>query len=83
MSKPESQTAVALHPRRLVELPIQRSTREDLLGGMCGIIRRMTRHCGPHPQTGVEMLCLCDHDERALAVELFSYLEGVKNDQET
>lgn len=64
--------------RIVFELPMQRATREDLLAGMCGIIRRMTRHCGTHPQTGIEMLCLCDHDERALAVELFSYLEGIK-----
>jgi hypothetical protein len=67
------------HSERIVcELPIQRATREDLLVGMCRIIRRMTRHCGPHPQTGIDMLCLCDYDERALSVELFSYLEGIK-----
>jgi hypothetical protein len=54
----------------LVNLPIQRSTREALLSGMCGIIRRMTRVA----PTGA--LCLVDHDERELAVALFAYLEG-------
>lgn len=56
----------------MAELPIQRATRERLLEGMCGIIRRMTR------VSPAGVLCLMDHDERALAVELFSYLEGVR-----
>lgn len=79
MTDQNQSAASPLAARVLIELPIQRATREDLLAGMCGIIRRMTRLVGPHPQTGLAMLCLCDHDERALAIELFSYLEGVKN----
>lgn len=55
---------------RAVDLPIQRSTREQLLSGMCGIIRRMTR-VAPRGD-----LVLADHDERELAIALFSYLEG-------
>jgi hypothetical protein len=57
----------------VVELPIQRATRERLLAGMCGIIRRMTR-VAPRGD-----LVLADHDERELAVELFTYLEGVRH----
>lgn len=79
MNEPTPAIAEVLPPRFVVELPIQRATREQLLAGMTSIIRRMTRHCGPHPQTGINMLCLCDHDDRALAVELFSYLEGTKH----
>jgi len=56
----------------VVELPIQRATRERLIEGMCGIIRRMT-WVAPRGD-----LVLADHDERELAIELFSYLEGVK-----
>lgn len=76
---PDVKETTALLDAPVIELPIQRATRERLLDGMCGIIRRMTRHCGPHPQTGNAMLCLCDHDERELAIELFSYLEGVRH----
>ena len=77
MADPQTSPAVA-ETGFVVELPMQRATRERLLDGMGSIIRRMTRHCGPHPQTGIQMLCLCDHDERELAIELFSYLEGMR-----
>jgi hypothetical protein len=57
----------------VVVLPaVQFAKRERLLDGMAIIIRRMTR------VSGAGVLCLVDHDERELAIELLSYLEGVK-----
>ena len=49
------------------------ATRERLIDGMCGIVRRMTRI------SPAGILCLCDYDERELAIALLSYLDGVRH----
>ena len=56
---PNQTTTLGIGRLPITELPIQRATREQLLEGMCRIIRRMTR-VAPRGD-----LVLVDHDEIA------------------
>ncbi len=63
----------------VVPFPVEPSpaqSREHMINGMRGVIRRMCRLGGVSAVTGSEVYCLVDYDDRELAAALLAYVEG-------